>query len=114
MWYEYKIKRSVFRSRLWTITSEAEVPEILRGVKREFRNASHWVYAYVLGDILRSNDNGEPPGTAGVPVLNELRAAGRSGELCVVVRWFGGTKLGKSGLAEAYGAAARLCLRESV
>ncbi|MDR0935515.1 MAG: YigZ family protein [Oscillospiraceae bacterium] len=110
MWVEYKIKRSIFRARLWTVTSEAEVPEILRAVKKEHRSASHWVYAYVLGDILRSNDNGEPPGTAGVPVLNELRAAKRANTLCVVVRWFGGTKLGKTGLADAYAEATKLAL----
>ncbi|MDR2530880.1 MAG: YigZ family protein [Oscillospiraceae bacterium] len=100
------MKRSRFIARLYRCGSETEARETLHAVKTEYRNASHWVHAYALGEILRCSDNGEPPGTAGLPVLNALRSAKLDGVVCVVTRWFGGTKLGVDGLRAAYRAAA--------
>jgi len=110
---EIKIKRSRFLARLYPCTTEEQAYEIVKQVKKEFRDASHWVYAYVLsGSIMRCNDNGEPPGTAGLPVMNALRSSGFSDTICVVVRWFGGTKLGVDGLRDAYRAAAEAAINK--
>ncbi|MDR0819184.1 MAG: YigZ family protein [Oscillospiraceae bacterium] len=103
---EIKVKRSRFLARIYRCSTEAEAYAIMLAVKRELRGASHWVYAYVLSGVMRSGDNGEPPGTAGLPVLNVLRSAGLSGVVCIVTRWFGGTKLGVAGLRAAYKASA--------
>jgi len=111
---EFKVKRSRFLGRLWNVSSEEEAAERLRETKREFRNASHWVFAYVIGGIMRSGDNGEPAGTAGVPVLNVLRSANLDNVCVVVTRWFGGVKLGKDGLADAYRECAEQTLKSAV
>ena len=76
--------------------------------------ATHHCWAWRLGTPPRerSSDAGEPAGTAGVPILQVLRGAGLSDALAVVVRWFGGTKLGKGGLARAYAAATREALQD--
>ncbi len=81
----------------------------LAALAREFPDATHHCWAWRLGAAPseRSADAGEPAGTAGMPILQVLRGAGLSDVLAVVVRWFGGTKLGKGGLARAYAAAAR-------
>lgn len=84
----------------------------LERVTRRFPDATHHCWAWRLGPAgaPRSSDAGEPSGTAGLPILRALQGAGLSDALVVVVRWFGGTKLGKGGLARAYGAAAREAL----
>ena len=76
---------------------------------RELPDATHHCWAWRLGDQPRERaaDAGEPSGTAGVPILQVLRGSGRSDVLAVVVRWYGGTKLGKGGLARAFAGAAR-------
>jgi len=111
---EIKVKRSRFLARIWSISSENDAAERIRETKREFRTATHWVFAYILnnGEILRFNDNGEPAGTAGLPVLNTLRSSGLNNVCCVVTRWFGGTKLGTRGLADAYAAATASAVAE--
>jgi putative IMPACT (imprinted ancient) family translation regulator len=109
---EIKVKRSRFLGRVWRCGSEAEAYELVQATKKEFRNAAHWVYAYALdGGVFRANDNGEPPGTAGLPVLNALRSSGLSNAVCVVTRWFGGTKLGVDGLRQAYRECAELACK---
>lgn len=84
----------------------------LAELARRFPDATHHCWAWRLGSPPRerSSDAGEPAGTAGVPILQALRGADLSDALVVVVRWFGGTKLGKGGLARAYAAAAREAL----
>ena len=81
----------------------------LAALERDFPDATHHCWAWRLGGPPRerSSDAGEPAGTAGVPILQVLRGAGLSDVLAVVVRWFGGTRLGKGGLARAYAAATR-------
>jgi putative IMPACT (imprinted ancient) family translation regulator len=82
---------------------------VLAALRAELPDATHHPWAWRLGDPPRerSADAGEPAGTAGAPILRELRAAGLQDAVGVVARWFGGTKLGKGGLARAYAAAAR-------
>jgi putative IMPACT (imprinted ancient) family translation regulator len=109
---EIRVKRSQFLARLYRCSSEQQAYELVKAAKREHRDASHWVYAYVLSDgVMRCNDNGEPPGTAGLPVLNALRSAELRDVLCIVTRWFGGTKLGVDGLRDAYKSVAIAAIR---
>jgi uncharacterized YigZ family protein len=84
----------------------------LAALVRRFPDATHHCWAWRVGapPRERGSDAGEPAGTAGVPILQVLRGAGLSDVLAVVVRWFGGTKLGKGGLARAYAGAAREAL----
>jgi uncharacterized YigZ family protein len=109
----YKEKGSKFLSKAYPIKSEEEAKEILHGLKKEFYDAQHICYALSLqGQILleRANDDGEPAHTAGTPILNQIKSFEVSNILVVVVRYFGGTKLGVSGLIQAYKTAAEEAL----
>lgn len=109
---EIREKGSRFLAILGPAAGEPEARARLAAVEAEFPDATHWCWAWRLGDPPRerSSDAGEPAGTAGVPILQVLRGSGLSDVIAVVVRWFGGTKLGKGGLARAYAAAAREAL----
>lgn len=110
---EIREKGSVFLAVLGPAADEAAAKALLAGLEKEFPDATHHCWAWRLGapPRERSADAGEPTGTAGVPILQVLRGAGLSDVMAVVVRWFGGTKLGKGGLARAYAAAAREALQ---
>lgn len=98
-------QRSRFISFLWHVTSADEVKERIAALQKEYYDARHVCYAYMLGaerTDWRANDNGEPSGTAGKPILGQINSAGLSDVLIAVVRYFGGVKLGTSGLTEAY------------
>jgi uncharacterized YigZ family protein len=93
----------------------ADVPAAqayLEALRRRFPDATHHCFAWRVGDppAERAGDDGEPAGTAGPPMLAALRAAGLTNAVAVVVRWFGGTKLGKGGLVRAYGGVVRAAL----
>ena len=105
----YKEKGSRFISFAFPVSGVAEIKEILAGKKKKFHDASHVCYAYILGtqgEETRANDDGEPSGTAGRPILGVLLSHNLTNTLLVVVRYFGGTKLGASGLINAYKEAA--------
>ncbi len=106
---EVREKGSRFRAFVVPAASEEEAGAALAELARRFPDATHHCWAWRLGDPPRerSSDAGEPRDTAGPPILQAVRSAGLSDALAVVVRWFGGNKLGKGGLARAYGAAAR-------
>jgi uncharacterized YigZ family protein len=110
---EVREKGSVFLAVIGPAADEAAAKALLAGLEREFPDATHHCWAWRLGSPPRERgaDAGEPAGTAGVPILQVLRGAGLSDVMVVVVRWFGGTKLGKGGLARAYSAAAREALQ---
>ena len=98
-------QRSRFISFLWHVKNADEVKECLAGLQKEYYDARHICYAYMLGAERldwRANDNGEPSGTAGKPILGQINSAGLTDVLIAVVRYFGGVKLGTSGLTEAY------------
>jgi uncharacterized YigZ family protein len=111
-WGEIREKGSRFLAWIGPASGEETAKAALDGLARRYPDASHHCWAWRLGTPPRerSSDAGEPSGTAGVPILQVLRGAGLSDVLAVVVRWFGGTKLGKGGLARAYAAAAREAL----
>jgi|SRR6185295_3257452 len=110
---EIREKGSLFLAVIGPAAGEAAARAVLAALEREFPNATHQCWAWRLGSPPRerSSDAGEPAGTAGVPILQVLRGAELSDVLAVVVRWFGGTKLGKGGLARAYAAAIRAALQ---
>ena len=98
-------QRSRFISFIWHVTTADEVKERIAALQKEYYDARHVCYAYMLGaerQDWRANDNGEPSGTAGKPILGQINSAGLSDVLIAVVRYFGGVKLGTSGLTEAY------------
>lgn len=102
-------QRSRFISFIWHVTTADEVKERIGALQKEYYDARHVCYAYMLGaerTDWRANDNGEPSGTAGKPILGQINSAGLSDVLIAVVRYFGGVKLGTSGLTEAYRLAA--------
>lgn len=102
-------QRSRFISFIWHVTSADEVKERIAALQKEYYDARHVCYAYMIGPERtdwRANDNGEPSGTAGKPILGQINSAGLSDVLIAVVRYFGGVKLGTSGLTEAYRLAA--------
>ena len=102
-------QRSRFISFIWHVSSADEVKDRIAVLQKEYYDARHICYAYMLGaerTDWRANDNGEPSGTAGKPILGQINSAGLSDVLIAVVRYFGGVKLGTSGLTEAYRLAA--------
>jgi uncharacterized YigZ family protein len=110
---EIREKGSRFLAVLGSAAGEEEAKARLADLERHYPDATHHCWAWRLGwpPRERSSDAGEPGGTAGVPILQVLRGAGLSDVMAVVVRWFGGVKLGTGGLARAYAAAAREALR---
>ncbi len=109
---EFEERKSVFIGHAKPVASEDEAREFIERKKKEYYDARHNVYAYYLngGAIARYSDDGEPQGTAGIPVLNVIKMQGVT-DLCVVVtRYFGGILLGAGGLVRAYSTAAKLPL----
>lgn len=113
----YKDKASKFIGFAYSVKSEAEIKEKLEALKILHPKATHHCYAYRLGldkNNYRANDDGEPNGTAGKPILGQIDSFGITNCLIVVVRYFGGTKLGVSGLIDAYKECARQTLASTV
>lgn len=105
----YKDNGSKFLAFAYPTESEAEVKDLISKIKKEYFDATHHCFAYRLGykgDIFRSSDDGEPSSTAGIPILGQLLSNKLSDILIVVVRYFGGVKLGVPGLIKAYRSAA--------
>ena len=114
---EYEEKKSRFLSQSFCVRREEEVAEILAGLRKQHYDARHVCYAYILHGnppVEKSSDDGEPAKTAGLPMLDLLRAASLRNTLITVVRYFGGTKLGTGGLVRAYTAAAKEALHASI
>ena len=101
----FKDNGSRFIALAYPVETEAEVKEIVQRLKKEYHDARHHCYAYrlgLVGEPWRANDDGEPSGSAGRPILGQIDSAGLSDILVVVVRYFGGIKLGIPGLIRAY------------
>ena len=108
---EFIEKKSLFIGYAVIVKSEEEALAIIKSKKKEYADATHNVFAYMIGeDVARYSDDGEPQGTAGMPVLNSIRMSGITDVLVVVTRYFGGILLGAGGLVRAYSTAASMAL----
>ena len=105
-------KKSCFLGYAVRVQSEDEAKSFIATVAAEHKKARHVAYAYVLPNTAKMNDDGEPKGTAGLPIYNAITRRDLQNIVVVVVRYFGGTLLGKGGLIRAYGKAAGLALEE--
>ena len=114
---ELEVKRSRFVCDVAPVASEDAARTVIEHVRAARRDARHHCTAFVLGPdgaTQRSNDDGEPSGTAGAPMLDVLRGRGLTNVVAVVTRWFGGTLLGTGGLIRAYGEAVSLAVDAAV
>lgn len=113
---EVKASGSRFIPDIFPVAAKEEIGLHLERIRKEFYDATHHCYAYVLGDrgdTIRAADDGEPGGTAGKPILTALQGARLTNVLCVVTRYFGGTKLGSGGLVRAYTEAAKEAVKHA-
>ncbi|MBC1488287.1 YigZ family protein [Listeria sp. FSL L7-1485] len=104
--HEIIIEKSRFICHLMRVTNESDAQAFIQQIKKEHRDASHNCSAYIIGEndqYQKAHDDGEPSGTAGVPMLEVLKKKGLKNIVAVVTRYFGGTKLGAGGLVRAYG-----------
>ncbi|MEM0519557.1 IMPACT family protein [Aequorivita flava] len=109
----FKEKGSKFFGYAFPVTSEENIKEHLDALKKQHHSARHWCYAWQLGkgyEHYRANDDGEPSNSAGMPIYGQLQSFDVTNILVVVVRYFGGTKLGVGGLIQAYKTTAQMAL----
>ncbi len=111
---EIKEKGSRFISYLYPIKTKEVADSIIAELRKKYHDSTHVCFAYRLGngeeDYFRYNDDGEPSGTAGIPIYNEIKSKEYFNNLVAVIRYYGGTKLGTGGLTRAYGQAAKKVL----
>jgi uncharacterized YigZ family protein len=112
---EFEEKRSLFIGRAIHINNEEEAAAFIKEIKKEHRDATHNVFAYILGDgtVARYSDDGEPQGTSGMPTLEAIRKKGVTDVCVVITRYFGGILLGAGGLVRAYSHSASLALENA-
>ena len=111
---EIIINKSKFITILTNINDIDKVNEKLEEIKKQYKDATHYCYAYIINNHERCSDNGEPSGTAGMPILNVLKQNDLTNILCVVIRYFGGIKLGAGGLIRAYSTSASAALNKAI
>ncbi len=104
-------KKSRFIGRVWPVESEQEALEKIQAMRKQHYDATHNCWAYILRDgAVRFSDDGEPGGTAGMPILQVLQREGLYNVVCVVTRYFGGILLGAGGLVRAYTKGAKIAV----
>ena len=108
------IKNSRFICLTYQINDSDDVKQILNQVKIKYPDATHYCYAYILDSIRHESDDGEPSGTAGIPILQVLEKNNLNHVLCIVVRYFGKIKLGAGGLVRAYTKSVVECIKEKI
>jgi len=109
----FKDRKSKFLAYVFSVFQSNDVKNIIQKLKKEHHNARHWCYAYRIGVEKieeRANDDGEPSNSAGMPILNQIKSKDLTNVLVVVVRYFGGIKLGVGGLINAYKTASKMIL----
>jgi uncharacterized YigZ family protein len=112
----FKEKNSKFFGYSYPISSDEEVKVIIEKLKKQHHSARHWCYAYQIGTekiYFRANDDGEPSNSGGMPIYGQIQSFGITNVLIVVVRYFGGIKLGVGGLITAYKTTAQMTLMAS-
>lgn len=113
----FKEKNSKFFGYAFPVTNEEQVKEFINQLKKQHHTARHWCYAFQIGTekiYYRANDDGEPNNSAGAPIYGQIQSFDVTNVLIVVVRYFGGVKLGVGGLISAYKTAAQMALANSV
>ncbi len=112
---KFEDRRSVFIGSAAHVSNEGEAREYVASVKKKYSDARHnaWAYLMTEGGIARYTDDGEPQGTAGLPILNVIKGSGAFDCAVVVTRYFGGILLGTGGLVHAYGEAAKLAVADA-
>lgn len=113
--FQFEEKKSIFISNIKRVYTEEEAKEFIQRIKNQYKDARHNVYAYSLGEkmnIQRYSDDGEPQGTAGIPMLEVIKKSGITDVAIVVTRYFGGILLGTGGLARAYSKGASSAIKE--
>ena len=96
------INKSIFITKLIKIKNVNDFNEKMKEIKNEYKYATHYCYAYIIDNYKKESDDGEPKGTAGIPIIETLDKFKLNYVLCVVIRYFGGIKLGAGGLIRAY------------
>ena len=110
---EIIINKSRFIGILLPVDNIEDINNILNNIKNEYKDATHYCYAYIIDNTKRFNDDGEPGGTAGMPILNVIEQNNLNHVLIVVVRYFGGIKLGAGGLVRAYSKISSECIKQA-
>ncbi len=111
--YELIVKNSRFIALLHPIIKEEQVKDLLANAKAKYPKATHYTYAWRVGVKEKSSDDKEPSGTAGIPILNVLQKQEMTNILVIIVRYFGGIKLGAGGLIRAYSTTCKEALKHS-
>lgn len=112
----FKDRSSKFFGYAFPVLSEEQISKFINQLKKDHYNARHWCYAWQLGkeyEKYRANDDGEPSNSAGMPIYGQLQSFHITNVLVVIVRYFGGTKLGVGGLIQAYKTTAKMALENS-
>ena len=113
---EYTEKKSRFLGEIHPVSTEEEAAAVVAQARKRYYDARHHCYAWILGDdgsVKKASDDGEPSGTAGIPMLKVLEGAGIRNAAVVVTRYFGGTLLGTGGLVRSYTQAAQAALKDA-
>lgn len=110
---EIIINKSRFITVIYPVNNIDEINTYLNNIKEEYKGATHYCYAYILNNISRCSDDGEPSKTAGYPMLNVITNQNINNILVIVIRYFGGIKLGAGGLVRAYSNSVSECLKNA-
>lgn len=111
---EIVINKSRFITVLCSVNNNDEVIEKLDYYKKTYKDATHYCYAYIIDSYMKCSDDGEPSSTAGMPILNVLKNHDLEHVLCIVIRYFGGVKLGAGGLVRAYSNSASEAVNKAI
>lgn len=109
----YEIEKSKFITIIIPLDDKDKVQDEINEIKKEWKDATHYCYAYIINEFKKSSDDGEPGGTAGVPMMEVLNQNDLYNVLAVTVRYFGGIKLGAGGLVRAYRKSITECLNNN-
>lgn len=111
---EYIVNKSKFICLLYKVYNVDDINNILKEIKKEYKGATHYCYSYIINNQEKCSDDKEPNGTAGIPILNVLKMNNLTNIFCVVVRYFGGIKLGAGGLVRAYSTSVSEALKQAI
>lgn len=111
---ELVIKKSKFITYIFRLNTKEEIEKILNELKEKYKDATHCCYAYIFDGYIKASDDNEPSKTAGTPILEVLKKNNLNYVLCVVIRYFGGIKLGAGGLIRAYSSSCKEALINNI